>query len=432
MMPYRSAPQDQLAFILNLANHWFCIRSFGQSGADSLWFNLNSFLPEPSWVGSNYLGALLDQCNTEGYSVFVVRPTSDDTSAGNPLISQFRSSDADQAASVGAANGDDDELQRAIQASMAESSTMLHPHTLQPPQSTSSIGSSAAGPSSSGGRPSERRRKSRRQGEEGIQEAWEAGLRRSNNGVQAGPSGSTSGRASSSRRQAAGTQDDAIELDDDDEDSGVLSTSRSPFLNPTLRDQLLQDIGSDEELNLAHAPGTTTTSAISLPSSPTSEDYDLQDSISAYRAMSSMQDARDYDDEDAELQRALAASLASPHEAGGGGGGGGDDDDIYGDAEEQARIFEQLQRERDRSQRSPTPADVGRIAKMREEARVKEREEKERQERRSRGEFTPEPPSAKVTGEGEEGDEEEEETAPEPVLTQEELRRRRLARFGGA
>ncbi|KAF8906515.1 Josephin-domain-containing protein [Gymnopilus junonius] len=79
MRPYHDHPQTQLAFILNLEQHWFTLRRFGDANANidlddgnGHWFNLNSFLPFPEWVGKLYLGMVLQQAETEGYSVFAV------------------------------------------------------------------------------------------------------------------------------------------------------------------------------------------------------------------------------------------------------------------------------------------------------------------------------------------------------------------------
>ncbi|TFY74666.1 hypothetical protein EWM64_g9346, partial [Hericium alpestre] len=79
MRPYQDHPHTQLAFILNLNQHWFTLRRFGhaspQMDADDgngHWFNLNSFLDGPEWVSKLYLGMVLQQAESEGYSVFVV------------------------------------------------------------------------------------------------------------------------------------------------------------------------------------------------------------------------------------------------------------------------------------------------------------------------------------------------------------------------
>ncbi|KAF8694405.1 Josephin protein, partial [Rhizoctonia solani] len=74
MRPYQAVPDTQLAFVLNLEQHWFTIRRFGHPRRKGHWFNLNSFLESPEWVGNTYLGMVLQQAEREGYSVFVVRP----------------------------------------------------------------------------------------------------------------------------------------------------------------------------------------------------------------------------------------------------------------------------------------------------------------------------------------------------------------------
>ena len=67
----------QLAFILNLNEHWFTLRRFGAipKGIDDLypgqghWFNLNSFLRKPEWVGKLYLSMVLQQSEEEGTNI---------------------------------------------------------------------------------------------------------------------------------------------------------------------------------------------------------------------------------------------------------------------------------------------------------------------------------------------------------------------------
>ncbi|THH17732.1 hypothetical protein EW146_g3149 [Bondarzewia mesenterica] len=82
MKPYQDRPHMQLAFILNLEQHWFTLRRFGSHSTrepgqnNGHWFNLNSFLEKPEWVSKTYLGMVLQQAESEGYSVFVVAPTS--------------------------------------------------------------------------------------------------------------------------------------------------------------------------------------------------------------------------------------------------------------------------------------------------------------------------------------------------------------------
>ncbi|KAK0553181.1 hypothetical protein OC846_000004 [Tilletia horrida] len=155
--------------------------------------------------------------------------------------------------------------------------------------------------------------------------------------------------------------------------------------------------------------------------------------------------ARNYDDEDEALQAALAASLA---ETGGDGTGAmfpgvlihsgghselpeGYDPDAF---EAQANAAAQAA-----AARSPTPPpqDVERIARMREEARRKDREEQDRAERKARGEVSPPPAAAESESkkppqdadEDDDDDDDDKDDQPEEVVSAEEMRRRRLARF---
>ncbi|KAH8992774.1 Josephin-domain-containing protein [Lactarius hatsudake] len=70
--------RNQRAFILNYDQHWFTLRRFGNSEGAGYWFNLNSFLDRPEWIGETYLGMVLQQAEAEGYSTFVVMPTDPD------------------------------------------------------------------------------------------------------------------------------------------------------------------------------------------------------------------------------------------------------------------------------------------------------------------------------------------------------------------
>ena len=90
MRSRHDTPEREAAFVLNLDSHWFTIRSFGTTS--KFWYNLNSFLAEPQWIGNNYLGTLLHTAESAGYSVFVVQAS--EGSAGHGL----RESDADQIA----------------------------------------------------------------------------------------------------------------------------------------------------------------------------------------------------------------------------------------------------------------------------------------------------------------------------------------------
>ncbi|KAI5120309.1 hypothetical protein M0805_005813 [Coniferiporia weirii] len=79
MRPFQASPQTQLAFVLNLNQHWFTLRRFGPARTDPAsdpgeghWYNLNSQYTDPKWVSRTYLGMFLQQSEEEGYSVFAV------------------------------------------------------------------------------------------------------------------------------------------------------------------------------------------------------------------------------------------------------------------------------------------------------------------------------------------------------------------------
>ncbi|KAJ3558022.1 hypothetical protein NM688_g1160 [Phlebia brevispora] len=81
MRPYHDHPHTQLAFILNSIQHWYTLRRFGRVSPNPAleadpggahWFDLNSFLPQPQWISKTYLGMVLHQAEIEGYSVFAV------------------------------------------------------------------------------------------------------------------------------------------------------------------------------------------------------------------------------------------------------------------------------------------------------------------------------------------------------------------------
>jgi ataxin-3 len=67
----RIHPENEIAYICNLHEHWFTLRKF--SGLLSRWYNLDSLLRGPENISQTYLGMLLNQLENEGYSIFVVK-----------------------------------------------------------------------------------------------------------------------------------------------------------------------------------------------------------------------------------------------------------------------------------------------------------------------------------------------------------------------
>ncbi|CAG8498922.1 14633_t:CDS:2, partial [Acaulospora morrowiae] len=59
----KDQPEDEPAYICNLAEHWFTLRKFG--GHSSRWYNLDSLLNGPKYISPTYLGMLLKQLENE-------------------------------------------------------------------------------------------------------------------------------------------------------------------------------------------------------------------------------------------------------------------------------------------------------------------------------------------------------------------------------
>ena len=72
-------PQLEKAYVLNLNEHWYALRKFGDS--DDRWYDLNSMNNNPKHISKTYLGMLLDQMETEGYSIFVAKGEIPETEA---------------------------------------------------------------------------------------------------------------------------------------------------------------------------------------------------------------------------------------------------------------------------------------------------------------------------------------------------------------
>jgi ataxin-3 len=147
----RSNPVASNAYIFNLDSHWFTLRKFGD-----YWFNLNSVFDKPKFVSSTYLELFLEQVKTEGYSIFVVDgplppcdadekallfsqglltidPDEDELEKAIKMSMETNSNDFEISAKPVAGRkgpfvshippSEDDDLQRAIQASLGQDSS---------------------------------------------------------------------------------------------------------------------------------------------------------------------------------------------------------------------------------------------------------------------------------------------------------------------
>eukprot|EP00039_Didymoeca_costata_P001692 m.54333 g.54333 ORF g.54333 m.54333 type:complete len:244 (-) comp10918_c0_seq2:49-780(-) len=103
----RSNPSQENAYICWLQQHWFTLRKI-----DNVWYNLDSRQEAPQRITDLYLGLIIDQLITEGYTIFVIRGNLPAKSFGSGHRSQMSSPNADN----------DEDFQRALQESLKQSS----------------------------------------------------------------------------------------------------------------------------------------------------------------------------------------------------------------------------------------------------------------------------------------------------------------------
>ncbi|ORY84137.1 Josephin-domain-containing protein [Leucosporidium creatinivorum] len=77
----RDHPEQMEGFVLNHQLHWYSIRRFGRP---ERFYNLDSCIPQPSWISPTYLGLSLREAELQGYSIFAVVPADDSRVGGLP------------------------------------------------------------------------------------------------------------------------------------------------------------------------------------------------------------------------------------------------------------------------------------------------------------------------------------------------------------
>ncbi|KJE94652.1 ataxin-3 [Capsaspora owczarzaki ATCC 30864] len=82
----RRDPTHEQGFICNRRQHWFSIRRFGPH-----WANLDSTLKGPNFITGTYLTLFLNQLQSDGYSIFVIRGNLP-PSAADAVLSQLPAS----------------------------------------------------------------------------------------------------------------------------------------------------------------------------------------------------------------------------------------------------------------------------------------------------------------------------------------------------
>ncbi|MCO5611734.1 hypothetical protein L7F22_065992 [Adiantum nelumboides] len=141
----KTNPQQEVAFICHLHDHWFTIRKVGDQ-----WYNFNSLYPAPEHLSNFYLSAFLSSLQSEGWSIFVVRGklsaegafTSD---TGSGYGQWLTPEDAERISKSSKASKKDSEdqdpmLMAAIKASLEEDSV----HNQTPSQNVNSIAAAMA------------------------------------------------------------------------------------------------------------------------------------------------------------------------------------------------------------------------------------------------------------------------------------------------
>ncbi|GAA5913628.1 josephin domain-containing protein [Sporobolomyces salmoneus] len=73
-------PEQIEAFLFNHQHHWFSLRRF----APNRFYNLDSCIPEPTWVSEMYLGLQLREFELRGYSIFAIVPSAESMTGGLP------------------------------------------------------------------------------------------------------------------------------------------------------------------------------------------------------------------------------------------------------------------------------------------------------------------------------------------------------------
>lgn len=130
LVPYTSAeerareafntPCVMKAYICHYKDHWFTIRRLGNQ-----WFNLNSLLSKPELISDTYLSLFLAQLIQEGYSIFVVfgelpECEADELLRVTPAVRVPRT----RTVPIEVEGQVEDDLEKAIQLSLSESSTV--------------------------------------------------------------------------------------------------------------------------------------------------------------------------------------------------------------------------------------------------------------------------------------------------------------------
>lgn len=121
----RENPTTCQAYIFNMESHWYCIRRFQckrpPSNEPYAFFNLDSLISRPDYMSSSFLTEYLKQMQNEGYSIFVVSGEFAECAA-EPLkyLPNNTFIDLTKSESKASVSENDEDIQRAIQLSLAD------------------------------------------------------------------------------------------------------------------------------------------------------------------------------------------------------------------------------------------------------------------------------------------------------------------------
>lgn len=304
MKPYQTEPHNQTAFVLNQNQHWYTLRRFGDLSipGDGHWFNLDSTKRQPQWISKLYLGMFLQQAESDGYSIFTVTQIDPDARSQLPHVDadDIASTFPDLTSASSALHDDmepgfeneDMELQAALQASLAGAGevggSLAMPGSYPPAQSSlfaSDIRGSSASNSTRGAVP----------GIPPNQDPF------GNADVDQVTASMERGRVLMERMR----QEQELGFRQQYEEEAARFGSRQPPYG-----RQAQDDNEDEHLRRAIADSLAERRARGeLDDADDSEDSDYAPSPQARMPYSMGQQDRVYDDDDANFQAALRASL---------------------------------------------------------------------------------------------------------------------------
>ncbi|KAJ9123418.1 hypothetical protein QFC22_001620 [Naganishia vaughanmartiniae] len=324
--------KNQAAFVLNLASHWLPVRRFASS--PNRWYNLNSFLANPEWISPTYLKMVLQQAEQEGYSVFVVRSFDVHAMQEGMVLSLLPECQADLIGlEMGDPTGRDGAAANSSSYASVTRSNLPSSSTSQPIQSTHAQGKAVSTSETASSDPDDLVAASLERSRAALER-----FQREQSAAASIADTSAFGARSRRRRQAdvpdlfggvgveQGRSRDEMAGGGEDDESEVVMTEfdrrrlrEEAEMEAAIKASLAEsgqaqggvEVAGQEEVVTPRA-NPTPPPRISMPSTHAMEEDDEEldnDEIDEQQAFDFHHEARLYDDEDAQLQAAINASL---------------------------------------------------------------------------------------------------------------------------